>query len=201
MTLINRSNTSAEYADMLGTTPRKGSHTRPRSWLVDKTQVLKQESSLWAQSICPPVSEVKVVLGRLHSDPDMSLMNLFKYFVPVWTFGCVLALISWLSQQQHTRMLQQKATAPVSGDAHLPDIEWSHTTKPFLWAVFGGPLFVFIILAVLTHWIGRLVKTDVDSSRSWHKESTSGLPSSDTRLNGAWELEGVDVYSGMFLTV
>lgn len=151
----------------------------------------------------PPTSEVKVVLEHFHSDPNANLMNLFKYFVLVWLLGCGMVLVSWLSQQKHARLLEQRAAAALGADFPLPtDAQWGSTIKLFLWAVFGGPLFIFIILAVLAHWIGRVVKED--PSLSWNYEDNPGLPvqssGSKTRSSGAWELEGVDVYSGIFWT-
>jgi hypothetical protein len=124
-------------------------------------------------------------------------MDLFKYFVPVWIIGCVMALVSCLSQQKHARLLEQKAASAL-GNVPLSDVEWGSTIKPFLWAVFGGPLFIFLVLAVFAHWIGRVVKEK--PVRSWNNEYNSGLESSETRSNGAWELKGADVYSGIFWT-
>jgi hypothetical protein len=186
---------------MLGVTiPRKGRRapllplSLRRNCLADNTQTIKDQSFLKAQ---PNRPEVKVILGHLRSDPSTNPMNLFKYLVPVWTIGCVMALISWLSQQKHTRLLKQRA-ASVLGDIAVSDVEWGSTIKPFLWAVFGGPLFIFLVLGVLTHWIGRPVKEN--PNRSWDNEDNSRLQSSETRSKGAWELKGADVYSGIFWT-
>lgn len=186
---------------MLGVTiPRKGIHapllplSLRQKYLADNTQTIEDESYLKTQ---PNRPEVKVILGHLRSDPSTNPMNLFKYLVPVWTIGCVMALINWLSQQKHTRLLEQRA-ASVLGDIPLSDVEWGSTIKPFLWAIFGGPLFIFLVLGVFTHWIGKPVKEN--PHRSWNNEYSSGLQSFETCSKGAWELKGADVYSGIFWT-
>jgi hypothetical protein len=202
MTIIHRNNLSSDYADLLCTTSTKQSHTPQissplrKSWLSQQTLALRRVSAQWTEAICPPVSEVKVVVERLYSDPDMSMTNIFKVLAPVWVFGCVLMLGARLSEQQHTRMLEQKA-ASAMGDITLPDIEWGLITKPFLWWTFGGLLVIYITLTIMSNMIGRLVGPEVTANKA---ENARWQPSG-SRFSSAWELDAVDIYSAMWQTV
>jgi hypothetical protein len=194
MTIIHRSNLSAD-TDSLCTTSAKQTHTSQipsplrKSWLFD----LKRESSQWTEAICPPVSDIKIVVNRLYTDPDMSMANIFKWFVPIWIFGCVLMLGASLSEQQRKRMLEQK-TALVLGDMPLPDIEWGLITKPFLWWTFGGLLAIFITLAIMSNVIVRFVgPADKAENARWQP--------SGSRYSSRWEPEAMDLYSAIFQTV
>src|SRR6202042_1990423 len=113
MTIIHRSNVSSDYAD----TSTKQTHSPEissplrRSW-SGQTQAFKRESSQLSEAI-PPVSEMKILLERLYSDPDMSMANFFKVCAPVWVFGCTLVLGLWLSEQHSRRLLEQQAAMAV----------------------------------------------------------------------------------------
>lgn len=202
MTIIHRSNLSSDYADLLCTTSTKQTHTPlissplRKSWLAEQTQVLKRESSAWSEAIFPPISEMKIVLERLYSDPDMSMTNIFKVCAPVWIFGCVLILGSWLSEQRSRRLLEQRAAIAV-GDIPLPDIEWGQITKPFLWCVFGGLLFIYIAFTVVGNAIGRFVGPEATANKG---ENARWQPSG-SRFSSGWEPDAVDIYSAMFKTV
>jgi hypothetical protein len=195
MTIVHRSN--PEHADTLPTaykpTPRTSSlHTQ--SWLAEQTEFLRCESSRWTEAVCPPVSEMKVVMERLYADADMSITNIFKTVVPVWIFGCVLMLGVWVSQQRSRRTLEQKAAAIMVGDVPFQDIEWGQITKPFLWWTFGGLLGIYIVFTAVGNAIGRFVKAETTTSNLENAQwQSSGSGHSST-----WEPNAVDLYSAMF---
>jgi len=202
MTIIHRSNPSADYADLLCTTSTKQSHAPQtssplrKSWLAEQTQVLRRESSQWTEAICPPVSDMKIVLERLYSDPDMSMTNIFKAFAPVWIFGCVLMLGAWLSEQQNRRTLEQRVAITV-GDIPLPDIDWGQMTKPFLWCTFGGLLVMYILFTVVGNAIGWFVGPEATAN----KAENARWQRSGSMYSSAWEPEATDIYSAVFRTV
>ena len=197
MTIIHRSNLSANYADSLCTMSANQTHTSQISSPLEKSWLsnLKRESSQWTEAICSPVSDIKIVVNRLYTDPDMSIANIFKAFAPIWIFGCVLMLGASLSEQQRQRMLEQKA-ASVLGDVPLSDIEWGLITKPFLWWTFGGLLVIHITFVVMSNAIGLSVGMEATAE----KAGNARRQPSGSRYSSGWEPEAMDLYSAMFQT-
>lgn len=197
MTIIHRTTpNSSDYADMPRTKSTPQITSLRTSWLAEQTQGLKRESSQWAEAIFPPVSELKVVLERLYSDPDMRMTKIFKGVATVWMFGCVLMLGAWLSGLQNRRMLEQRAAIAMGG-IPVPDIEWGQTTKPFLWLTFGGLLAIYITFTVVGNAVGWFVGEEATENKA---QNVRWQPSG-SRFSSAWESDAVDIYSAMFRTV
>ncbi|KAI0797047.1 hypothetical protein C8Q75DRAFT_223386 [Abortiporus biennis] len=93
MPIVKRYNPSAEYAEMLSTTPHDGGTKQSKNdtWTTAAHNAFSNEASSWYDAVVPSSKDMQDLVHRIHSYSNMTQQTTFEFIYPLCIFATLFA--------------------------------------------------------------------------------------------------------------